>query len=57
MDKENGYNRPVMPKKERFFARRVRNWVLRPEDDPELTEEIRNGKHPGLEILLAEGDD
>ena len=46
-----------MPEEKKFFAKRVKNWVMHPENDPELTEEIRNGKHPGLEILLIEGDD
>ena len=57
MDKNNAYQHPVLPEEKKFFAKRVRNWVLHPENDPELTEEIRNGKHPGLEILLAEDDD
>lgn len=57
MDKKNGYTRPAMPEEKQFFARRVRNWVMHPENDPELTEEIRNGKHPGLEILLVEDTD
>ena len=34
------------------FAMRVREWVANPESDPELTEEIRAGKHPDLECLL-----
>lgn len=57
MDKKNVYTCPAMPEEKKFFAKRVRNWVMHPENDLELTEEIRNGKHPGLEILLAEGDD
>ena len=57
MDKNNAYQRPVLPEEKKFFAKRVRNWVMHPENDPELTEEIRNGKHPGLEILLEAGDD
>ena len=54
MDKKNGYIRPPMSEEKKFFAKRVRDWVMHPENDPELTEEIRNGKHPGLEILLVE---
>ena len=57
MDKKNGYTRPPMPEEKKFFAKRVRNWVMYPENYPERTEEIRNGKHPGLEILLEAGDD
>jgi hypothetical protein len=57
MAKKNTYQRPVLPEEKKFFAKRVRNWVMHPENDPELTEEIRNGKHPGLEILLEAGDD
>ncbi len=57
MDKKNAYHRPSLPESDRFFAKRVRKWVVHPENDPELTEEIRNGKHPGLEILLEAGDD
>lgn len=57
MDKKNVYQRPALPEEKKFFAKRVRNWVLHPENDPDLTEEIRNGKHPGLEILLEESDD
>ena len=57
MDKKNGYTRPAMPEEKKFFAKRVRNWVMYPENDPELTEEIRNGKYPGLEILLVEDTD
>ena len=57
MDKKTGYIRPPMPEEKKFFAKRVRNWVVHPENDPELTKEIRNGKHPGLEILLAEDAD
>lgn len=56
-DKKNAYYQPVLPETERFFAKRVRNWVLHLENNPELTAEIRNGKHPGLEKLLEEGDD
>ncbi len=57
MEKSHVYTRPAMPEEKKFFAKRVRNWVEHPENDLELTEEIRNGKHPGLEILLADGDD
>lgn len=57
MDKKYGYVRPALPEEKKFFAKRVRNWVMHPENDPELTEEIRNGKHPGLEILLVEDAD
>lgn len=57
MDMSKKYTRSPMPEAERFFAKRVRNWVMHPENDPELTEEVRNGKHPGLEILVEEGDD
>ena len=57
MEKKNGYTHPVMPEEKKFFAKRVKNWVVHPENDPELTEEIRNGKHPGLEILLVEDTD
>ena len=57
MEKKNGYTHPVMPEEKKFFAKRVKSWVMRPENDPELTEEIRDGKHPGLEILLEAGDD
>lgn len=56
MDKKNAYRRPVLSEPERFFAKRVRNWVMHPENDPELTEEIKSGKHPGLEILVEEVD-
>ena len=57
-DSVNGtvYKRPDMPESKRFFAKRVRQWVLHPDNDPELVEEIRNGQHPGLEILLEKGD-
>lgn len=54
MDKKNGSPQPAMPKEKRFFAKRVKNWVMYPENDPEFTEEIRNGKYPGLEILLED---
>ena len=57
MKKKIGYSTPTVPEEKRFFAKRVRNWVMHPENDPELTEEIRNGKHPGLEILLVEDTD
>lgn len=56
-ERKNGYIRPVLPEEKKFFAKRVRNWVMHPENDPELTKEIRNGKHPGLEILLTEDGD
>ena len=56
MDKQNAYCRPSLSEPERFFAKRVRNWVMHPENDPELTEEIKNGKHPGLEVLVEEVD-
>lgn len=52
MGKRNKYKRTVLPESQRFFAKRVRQWVLNPERDPELTEEIRNGQHPHLEIML-----
>ena len=57
MDAKNRYIRPPIPEEKKFFAKRVKNWVMHPENDPELTEEIRNGKHPGLEILLEADDD
>ncbi len=57
MDMENKYLRPPIPESKRFFAKRVREWVLHPENDNELTEEIRNGEHPDLEILLETGDE
>ncbi len=56
MEKNNRYTRPAMPEEKKFFAKRLRNWVMHPETDSELTDEIRNGKHPGLEILLEAGD-
>lgn len=57
MDMSKKYTRSPMPEEKKFFAKRVKNWVMHPENDPELTEEIRNGKHPGLEILLEADDD
>ncbi len=57
MDKKTGYTRPAMPEEKRFFAKRVKSLVMHPETDPELTEEIRNGKHLRLEILLEAGND
>lgn len=57
MDKKNIYHRPVLSEPERFFAKRIRIWVLHPENDSELTKEIRDGKHPGLEILVEEIND
>lgn len=39
---------------EQFFARRVRKWVLCPESDKVLTEEIKAGKWPEFEVLLEE---
>ena len=56
MDKKNVYRRSVLFEAERFFVRRVRNWGMHPENNPELAEEIRSGKHPGLEILVGEVD-
>jgi len=29
---------------------------MHPENDPDLTDEIKSGKHPGLEILVEEDD-
>lgn len=49
IDKKNGYTRPAMPEEKKFFAKRGRNWVLHPENNPELMEEIRNGKRSDLQ--------
>ena len=56
MDKKNAYQRPRLSEPDRFFAKLVRNWVMHPENDPDLTDEIKSGKHPGLEILVEEDD-
>lgn len=45
MDKKNAYCRSVLSEPERFFAKRVKNWGMHPENNPELTEEIKSGKH------------
>ncbi len=55
MDKKNPYDQPpaeVNP----FFARRVRHWVLNPEKDEDLTEQVKAGKYPALEILLEDDE-
>ena len=49
MDKKNGYIRLPMPEEKKFFAKRVRNWVMHPENNPELMEEIRNGKRSDIQ--------
>jgi hypothetical protein len=46
------YIRPTIPCENKFFAQRVRKWVLHPECDPELTADIEAGKYPDLTILL-----
>ncbi len=40
------------PPKEQFFALRVRQWIMHPEADHELTNDIKAGKYPELECLL-----
>jgi hypothetical protein len=54
-DTEKGslsYIRPSIPCEDKFFAQRVRKWVMHPECDPELTADIEAGKYPDLTILL-----
>jgi len=48
------YHPPALPKKDRFMARRIQNWFLNPDADPELTAAIQSGKYPTLEIFLDE---
>jgi hypothetical protein len=51
------YERPPLLEQDRLFAKRVRAWMLRPEDDPELMREIENGKWPELMVLLENIDE
>ncbi|WP_143063179.1 hypothetical protein [Propionispira arboris] len=48
------YIRPSIPCEDKFFAQRVRKWVLHPEYDPELTADIEAGKYPDLAILFKD---
>lgn len=39
---------------DKFFARWIRKWVLCPESDKALTEEVKAGKWPEIEVLMEE---
>jgi hypothetical protein len=49
------YERPSLSEQDRFFAKRVRAWVLRPEDALELMWEIKNEKWPELKEVAEKG--
>lgn len=46
------YTIPKNKTPNRFFAQRVQKWLLHPELDEQLTQEIISGKYPALKIML-----
>lgn len=47
----------IIPKKQeadRFLAQRIRNWLLHPETDEQLTQDILVGKYPALKFLIEQ---
>lgn len=46
------YERPTLDEEKRFMAKRIRNWIMKPESDPELTEIVKAGKIEALKVFL-----
>ena len=46
------YERPTLDEEKRFMAKRIRNWIMKPESDPELTEIVKAGKVEALKVFL-----
>ena len=46
------YERPTLAEEKRFMAKRIRNWIMKPESDPELTEIVKAGKIEALKVFL-----
>jgi hypothetical protein len=46
------YERPTLDEEKRFMAKRIRNWIMKPESDPELTEIVKTGKIEALKVFL-----
>jgi hypothetical protein len=48
------YDRPTLDEERRFMAKRIRNWIDKPESDPELTEIVKSGKLEALKVFLED---
>jgi len=48
------YEHPTLDEEKQFMAKRIRNWIMKPESDPELTEIVKAGKVEALKVFLRD---